>query len=317
MADDDEEATMTTIGIGLAALGRPGYINLGHGGDLDAQTSVDDLEQRSHRVLDAAWDAGVRYFDVARSYGLAERFVGSWLALHARRRAALTIGSKWGYTYTADWRIDDPHPERKTHDLVTFERQWPETLAALGGAPDLYLVHSLMADGPVFDDAPLLDALRGLAATGVRVGFSTSGPRQFETIERALALGADSPFSAVQCTWNLLEPSVGAAAASAHDAGYFVVVKEAVANGRLTPKGGVDGFAELAERLGSTEDAVAIGAALAQPWPDVVLSGATTVSQLESNLRSTALDAGTLERLTVLAEDPEAYWARRSSLVWN
>ena len=51
------------IGLGLAALGRPGYINVGHGDDLDHQYDVAAMEARCHAVLDAAWESGVRYFD--------------------------------------------------------------------------------------------------------------------------------------------------------------------------------------------------------------------------------------------------------------
>jgi aryl-alcohol dehydrogenase-like predicted oxidoreductase len=62
---------VTELGLGLAALGRPGYINVGHGADLPS-TELEAMEAHAHRVLDAAYDGGVRYFDAARSYGRAE-----------------------------------------------------------------------------------------------------------------------------------------------------------------------------------------------------------------------------------------------------
>src|SRR5262249_51543427 len=68
------------LGLGLAALGRPGYITLGHGEDLGGETSVAAMERHCHVMLDAAWTAGVRWFDAARSYGRAEQFLASWLA---------------------------------------------------------------------------------------------------------------------------------------------------------------------------------------------------------------------------------------------
>ena len=71
---------MTEIGLGLAALGRPAYINLGHEADLGPDRSPEALRARTHAVLDHAYEAGVRYFDAARSYGLAEEFLGTWLA---------------------------------------------------------------------------------------------------------------------------------------------------------------------------------------------------------------------------------------------
>jgi len=298
---------MASIGLGLAALGRPGYINLGHDEDLPPRRAVEDLRERTHQLLEQAWLDGVRYFDAARSYGLAEKFLGEWLT--AERRTQLTVGSKWGYTYVADWHSDAETHEVKDHRLATFERQWPETLQALGGPPDFYLVHSLTSDSPALGDKRLLDRLRELADSGVRVGLSTSGPRQAETLRKALEL--DTPFTAVQATWNVLETSSGAALAEAHAAGWFVVVKEAVANGRLTAKAGETPFNEFARQHGIAPDALAIGAAAAQPWADIILSGATTAEQLASNLAHT-----TAGPLTEFTQQPEEYWTERSALPW-
>ena len=99
------------------------------------------------------------------------------------------------------------------------------------------------------------------------------------------------PFACVQATWNLLEPSAGPALAEASAAGWGVVVKEAVANGRLTPHGQGPAAAALgrvAARHGAGVDAVALAAVLANPWTDVVLSGAVTPAQLEANLAALA-----------------------------
>ena len=70
---------------------------------------------------------------------------------------------------------------------------------------------------------------------------------------------------AVQATWNVLEPSAGPALADAHVQGWGVIVKEALAN----------------------------------PWVDVVLSGAVTEPQLAA-----------------MAAPPERYWRERDSLPW-
>jgi aryl-alcohol dehydrogenase-like predicted oxidoreductase len=116
-------------------------------------------------------------------------------------------------------------------------------------------------------------------------------------------------------TGNLLEPSVGPVAAAAADAGWAVLVKEAVANGRLTPAGGPPApLTALAAACGVTEDAIALAAALAQPWASVVLSGAVTRAQLYENLA--ALTVGQLPPLG-LAETPGAYWAERAARPWH
>lgn len=303
------------IGIGLAALGRPAYITLGRLAALGADRPVELMEARTHEVLDAAWAAGIRYVDAARSYGRSERFLGSWLAAHPGRRAELVIGSKWGYRYVADWRTDVDVHEIKEHSAAMLDTQWPQTVAALGGAPDLYNVHSVTPDSPALTDRELLARLRDLVARGVRVGFSTSGPRQGEAIDAALGMPG-SPFTAVETTWNALEPSSAAALARAHAAGWFVLVKEALANGRLAPGGDQSDYAALADEDGQTPDAHAIGWALAQPFADLVLSGAVTVGQLRSNLA--ARPPGTSPAaLRALAEPAGQYWAERAALPWR
>jgi len=321
-----EDSIASRLGLGLAAIGRPAYITAGRTKDLGegAERSVDAMRERAHKLLDAAWWLGIRYVDAARSYGRAEEFLGSWLAAHPGYRDELTIGSKWGYEYTGDWRLDAPQQERKEHSLAMFERQWAETREALGTEPDVYLVHSLTSDSPALDDSALLDRLRALRESGVRVGFSTSGPAQAAVIERALGL-ADSPFSAVQSTWNLLEPSVGDALAAANDAKWLVVVKEVLANGRLTSRSAADGSvpdaaaaaaAALATEDGQRLDGLAIGATVAHPWADIVLTGAVTRKQLKQNLeaRAPSLDD---ERLAALAEPAEQYWEARATRPWS
>src|SRR6266511_5263193 len=83
---------VSRLGLGMAALGRPGYINLGHGQDLGDARDVPSMEANARRVLDAAWAAGIRYFDAARSYGLGEAFLGRWLGERAIPPAAVKIG---------------------------------------------------------------------------------------------------------------------------------------------------------------------------------------------------------------------------------
>jgi aryl-alcohol dehydrogenase-like predicted oxidoreductase len=82
------------MGLGLAALGRPGYINLGHASDLGGHMSMESLEQLTHSVLDAAYERGVRYFDAARSYGLAETFLSAWVENRGLGPRELSVGSK-------------------------------------------------------------------------------------------------------------------------------------------------------------------------------------------------------------------------------
>ncbi|TMC27555.1 MAG: aldo/keto reductase [Chloroflexi bacterium] len=295
---------VTPIGLGLAAVGRPGYITVGRDHDLGADRSVAALERRSHEVLSAAYDAGIRYFDAARSYGLAERFLASWLQRRGLSPNDVTVGSKWGYRYVGNWHVDAKVHEVKDQSLAALRRQIVESRALLGDHLDLYQIHSATLESGVLENQPVLANLNELRATGLTIGLTVSGPRQAEVIERALAVEVDgvNPFQSVQATWNLMEPSAGAALKAAHDAGWGVIIKEALANGRLADR-----------------DGTAIAAALRNPWADVVLSGAATREQLLSNVRALQVqltDRG-LASLRTLAEPRDQYWKERSQLRWT
>jgi aryl-alcohol dehydrogenase-like predicted oxidoreductase len=302
------------LGLGLAALGRPGYLNVGHGADLGADRSVDALRARSFEVLDAAYAGGVRYLDAARSYGRGEEFLGAWL--RDRDPRDVVVGSKWGYVYTADWQVDADPPEVKHHDVETFRRQLEETRANLGDRLALYQIHSATPDSGVLENDAVLEALAGLRAEGVAIGLSTSGTSQGETLDRALGLDL---FDAAQVTWNLHERAAGPALARAHDAGLGVIVKEALANGRLATRDAHPALVAVADRLGASPDAVALAAVLAQPFVDVVLSGAATTGAVRSNLAAAdlELDAAALAELDVLEEDSAAYWTARGEMAWT
>ncbi|HEX3489787.1 MAG TPA: aldo/keto reductase [Streptosporangiaceae bacterium] len=300
------------MGLGLAALGRPAYITGGRAHDLPDR-SVAALRARTFTMLDTAYAAGVRYVDAARSYGRAEEFLAGWLA--ERGHPDVVVGSKWGYRYTGGWRLDAPKQEVKEHSLAMFTTQLAESRALLGDHLALYQVHSATLDSGLFSDAGLLRALAGLRAEGVLVGLTTSGTGQANTLRRALELTVDGQplFSTAQVTWNLLETSVDGAAADAAEAGWTVMVKEGVANGRLTPAIAPEPVTALAAARGVTADAIALAAALARPWATVVLSGAVTPEQLADNLA--ALKVGPLPDLN-LAEAPAAYWAERAARPW-
>jgi aryl-alcohol dehydrogenase-like predicted oxidoreductase len=305
----------TAISLGLAALGRPGYLNVGHGRDFDDR-SVKALAERTAQVLDVAYANGIRHFDAARSYGRAEEFLGSWLRSRSIEPGSVTVSSKWGYTYTAGWRVDADPPEVKELTADNFRRQFEETREQLGPWLSLYQVHSATLSSGVLDDAAVRDELEALRRTGVAVGISVTGPEQGVTIERAIETGG---IDTVQATWNLLERSAGPALEAAHEAGLGVMIKEALANGRLGPRGPVEGLIAAADRHGVTPDALAIAAVLARPWVDTVLSGAATGEQLRSNLVALSVVwSDELERaLAGLVEAPEQYWKERSEMPWT
>jgi aryl-alcohol dehydrogenase-like predicted oxidoreductase len=180
----------------------------------------------------------------------------------------------------------------------------------------------------VMENADLLAELGKLRDEGLAIGFSVSGPRQTETIRRGLDVNVDGRplFAAVQVTWNLLEQSTTTALREAHVAGVGVIVKEALANGRLTARNRSPEFhaqrallQEIAHAAQTSVDALSLAAVLRQPWATVVLSGAANVDHLHSNLA--ALDVEWTEemagQLSALVEPADLYWQTRSNLPWN
>ncbi|KAG5191912.1 NADP-dependent oxidoreductase domain-containing protein [Tribonema minus] len=294
------------LGLGLAALGRPGYINLGHSASL-AGTDVEVMRAHAWSVLDAAWESGVRYFDAARSYGRAEEFLGGWLEARGIKPEDVAVGSKWGYRYTADWRVDTggaPH-EVKDHSLAHLLSQ----------------IHSATLESGVLADEAVLAELGNLKRRGWRIGLSLSGVQQPQVLRLAMQCklsNGDKVFDCVQATYNLLEQSAGEA---------LLEAKEAMANGRLLPSL-VDtpqsrAIAEAAATLNVEPDAVALAAVMAQPFQPMVLSGASNVEQLQSNTHAVAvleqLQGSELLRnlMTKTRMEPAEYWQERSAMAWN
>ena len=318
------------LGLGMAALGRPGYVTLDHAAALGGDYEPAAMESHAHEVLDAAHDLGVRYFDMARSYGRAEDFFASWLAKKRLAPGDVTVASKWGYTYTAGWSTHAEQHEVKDHSLATFTRQFGESIQRLDGYLSLYQIHSVTAEGKTFDDDSLIGAIAKLKEKGIRAGFSTSGPGQANAIRRSLELERDGRrvFDSVQSTWNLFECGAEAALSEAHDAGMKVVIKEALANGRLTHGNHSEDpvlsmhlskIRTIAENHGTTIEMLALASALARPWADFVLSGAATVAQMTTNAHarefklSEELDA----ELRAFAVNSNDYWRARSGFSWN
>ena len=240
----------------------------------------------------------------------------------------VTVGSKWGYRYTADWQVDAPTHEVKDHSRTHLDHQWVESRNTLGDRLDLYQIHSVTPDSGVLTDRGVLDSLAELKEDGMLVGVTVSGEGQRDLVYRAMEVQYDGDFlfSTVQATWNLLESSAEEALTDAAHEGFGVIVKEALANGRLTDRGEghvhperFDALTVLADELGTTRDAVALAAALHRRWATCVLSGAGTPEQVESNVAAASVEWNDDldHRLVGFAETSPDYWAYRSNLDWT
>ncbi len=317
---------VSPIGLGLAALGRPAYINLGHSQDLNKNYDVKHMEANAHEMLELASAIGINYFDTARSYGKAEEFLGSWLK--TQDISKIVIGSKWGYKYTADWKINADHHEIKEHSLNMLRQQWKESQNTLLTSPHIYQIHSATFESGVLENAAVLNELFSLKEQGILIGITVSGDRQGAILEKALTIKINNKllFDTAQATWNLLETSAGDALKKAHQMGLGVIIKEGVANGRLTEKNNSPAFHEkrsflqmLAAQNNCSVDTIALAAILHQPWVDVVLSGASTPGQLQANVKALDIKFSDqqISEFSKIKETPEVYWNTRKTLKWN
>src|SRR5712672_3612842 len=139
----------------------------------------------------------------------------------------------------AGWSTSATQHEVKDHSLAAFKRQLSESVERLGKYLSLYQIHSVTAESKTLEDEALIDAIARLRGRGVRAGLSVSGAGQDVAIRRSLEVRRDGVrvFDSVQATWNLLERGAESALQDAHGAGMKVVVKETLANGRLTGAG--------------------------------------------------------------------------------
>lgn len=316
------------LGLGMAALGRPGYINLGHADDLERNYDKDAMQARAHEVLDLAWDSGIRYFDTARSYGMGEIFLGTWLIKRKLKHSDVLVSSKWGYTYVADWQVKAKYHEIKEHSLAVLKRQWKESNVILNDYLDLYQIHSATLDSGVLRNTKVLNYLAKLKSEGTSIGLSSSGANQSELLKVAMDVEVDGKplFDMFQTTYNLLDKSAGPVLQEASERGLGIIIKEALANGRLTEKNQSARFstrfqvlAELAEELETSIDGLALAAILKEPWVDQVLSGAASKEHLLSNLKVIDIEWTDYleERLGALEESPQDYWEIRKLMAWN
>jgi D-threo-aldose 1-dehydrogenase len=192
-------------------LGRTGLhaTALGFGGAALARIKGDRANETALATMRAAWDAGIRYFDTAPSYGrtLSEQRLGA--GLWSRPRDAFVLSTKVGRLMRPSRTV--PVPDPYYHDPLPFlpeydythdgvMRSFEDSLQRLGlSRIDLLLVHDLTSrhhpdpsdlarrEAELFDGGGL-KALRSLRAQGVVRGVG-AGLNSWKQCERLSARG--------------------------------------------------------------------------------------------------------------------------------
>lgn len=159
-------------------------------------------DEQAHAVLEAAWDAGVRYFDTAPHYGLglSERRLGAFLA--TRPREQYVVSTKVGRLLrpspeTAD-RLDDEHQFavpaslRRVWDTSAdgIRRSLDESLARLGlDRVDVLYLHDPEEDDLARALAHAVPALVALREEGTVTAVGV-GSKSTEALVASVRTGA-------------------------------------------------------------------------------------------------------------------------------
>ncbi|MFK7834194.1 MAG: aldo/keto reductase [Winogradskyella sp.] len=315
----------TKIGLGLAALGRPDYINIRSEHDIDK--SVDAFRTNALKILDESYQLGIRDFDVAPSYGLGEQFLQDWN--DSRAYKDVNLSTKFGYTYVANWEIGfSGKHEIKEHSLEKLNTQWEVSKALL---PNLktYQIHSATLDSGVLTNATVLSRLQDLKQKhNLKIGLSSSGTAQVNIIKEAKKVNFDGVdlFDSYQVTFNIFEQSTFEILKQLLTQGKTVIIKEALANGRVFPNTKFPKYNPAYEDLKTLSgkykvgiDAVALRFVIDVLKPTLILSGGATIFQIKDNLKALNFDLDEHEILELksFGLTPEAYWQERSDLKWH
>ena len=320
---------MSKIGLGTAAIGRPLYINIKEGNQSEPFDLV-AFRKSGEELLDFAYAKGVRILDTAPGYGLAENLVLQWLK--KRNIRDVDVSSKWGYTYVADFSATAVEHETKEHSLAKLDEQWQATKELLPSL-NLYQIHSATLDTKVLENVEVLKRLFEFKKThNIDIGLTTTGANQLEVMRLARDVEVENEvlFDSFQVTYNVLDQSMAELVGTSSDSyrdDRKIVVKEALANGRVFPNARkyshyaahYDLLKELSKKYNVGVDAISLRFCMDSIHSDIVLSGASTMQQLSENLQAYdfQLTADEIERIKDLKVTPDSYWQERKELQWN
>ena len=312
------------LGIGTAALGRPQYINIR--GVQSKANSLTQFKTESLSVLEYAYQQGIRYFDTAPGYGMAEDLLLEWLK--DKQDDTIEIATKWGYTYTANFNPNAKVHEVKEHSLGKLKEQWQVSKQFLPRLK-VYQIHSATNESGVLQNVEVLNYLYQLKIENhIKIGLTTTGNNQAEILKKALdiSVNGQSLFDAFQVTYNVLDQSLLDMFSKSKFQDKAIIVKEALANGRLFRNKNYPNYNELynvteaiAKKYQVGVDAVLLRFCVQTIPKGIVLSGASNRYEISENLKMTKikLSSEEIDRLKQFRIDPKPYWDERKQLVWN
>lgn len=312
------------LGLGTAALGRPQYINVRT--ETCDNSDLTEFKKQSFAVLENAYNSGIRYFDTAPGYGLAEELVLEWL--QTKKDSAIEIATKWGYTYTANFDANATVHEVKEHSIQKLNEQWSFSKQLLPYLK-VYQIHSATLETGVLENTAVLERLAVLKKThNLKIGLTTTRTKQVEVIKKALAVLVDGEtlFDVFQVTYNFLEQSLLEISDELNRQNKSIVIKEALANGRIFRNSKYPHYNELYSVLEELSKKYLVGVdAISlkyceQTIPNsAVLSGASSIRQFQENVKCNnfSLSKEDIKSLNSFKKSPDLYWSERKELEWN
>lgn len=316
---------ISTIGFGTAAIGRPLYINIIQNAD-KKPFLLDEFKVNGFEILNEAFEQGIRFFDTSPGYGISEDLLIQWLA--HKKDSTIKVSSKWGYTYVANFNPNAKKHEIKEHSLTKLKEQWEQTKKLLPYLK-VYQIHSATLDTGVLENEGILNHLHQIKKEHhIIIGLSTTGINQVEVLKKALHIKIDNEhlFESFQCTFNILDQSLLRVKPILKNIKGPLIIKEAIANGRLIPNNELISYNNLyiylktlAKKYNTTPDAIVLNYCAAHFPNAIILSGASNKNHLASNLKSTAFSLTPLEteELDTFGISSTTYWNERKELKWN
>ncbi|WP_103072223.1 aldo/keto reductase [Aquimarina sediminis] len=312
------------IGLGTAAIGRPQYINVRQ--EEGASISLEEFRNKGRDTLEYAYQNGIRYFDTAPGYGLAEELLLDWVK--TKQDPDIEVATKWGYTYVANFDPTATTHEIKEHSLTKLNEQWLQSQKLLPYLK-IYQVHSATFDSGILENEEILKRLYELKSKhNLIMGITTTGDNQIEVIKKTLniVIEGNSLFDAFQVTYNVLDQSLNDIMDTLKEQHNKVIIKEALANGRLFPNDNYLTYQplyqilqKLADKYKVGIDAIALRFCIDSIQPYKVLSGAANSDHITDNLKVSnfTLNTNEIEILKSFRSKPSEYWEERKKLGWN
>lgn len=313
------------IGFGTAAIGRPLYINIKQVAN-ETPFSLAQFKQNGFQMLESAYNNNIRFFDTSPGYGLAEELLLNWLK--TKDDDTISVTTKWGYTYVANFDPKAKEHEIKEHSLSKLNEQWEYSKQLLPYLK-VYQIHSATFETGVLENEAVLNRLHQIKTeTGIHIGLTTTGVNQVEVLKKAFTIEVEGEklFQSFQSTFNILDQSLLELKDELNQIEGTFIIKEALANGRLIPNKNYLEYSKLYSLMRSLAkkhkvdvDAIVLRYCMDSFPNAIVLSGVNNETHLESNLKANGfkLSNSEIEQLSTFGVMTKDYWKERKALAWN